>query len=638
MGGFTGNRFDFGSSHLTPDLKSKETDMKLSRIESLLLPALLGTTLFFASGASAASVLLQFEESTDLKTWSKVPEGELTPLANGAIVRTTDNTKAFYRLTINPGGLGGSVPVLPLREAPAFAVDIAQSFLKDFLVAGEGEGGTDPEGNWVDVQLGPVCYPVYDPAVDNGKSPAYLEFKVVKRAAGARPGIAENKFDLSPPPDEKEDLGFGYILISLTRGDSPVVQFGDVGLTPVERLLRKVKSGLPLKPMRFDDGLLVAEGPAGEVLGSLGNAPFRIDPQVLEFAGKEFDGVVENGGEKSDPGPEFKVGAYDSYEDFKKDFVGNPFFQKLREVRADQVKREWQTVTGEEPTVVQLKIKGQELILRGQQIKSFIIDSPDIASVQRSSAASGLIVTGLRSGGARLDVVLGDGTTDTLLILVLGPTGSIAQLNTASTGWTSWSYWYAGSWSDQRRYSQFSNDSQMCPSGASGCGPTAWAMLYGWWDRKGSPRTLKNPSLADSPLTNDDSVRDCCRYVFNRVGTFCVSGQAATVPWAMKNGYKWGDARGAGYSISWTWGVPYLSPGSVGKARDSIQAGRPSIIGLGFYWHYPLAYGYKSRSYKLLGVTWDTQRYFKCNMGWGGSSPEWRNGSSVWFGTNGRYF
>ena len=84
--------------------------------------------------------------------------------------------------------------------------------------------------------------------------------------------------------------------------------------------------------------------------------------------------------------------------------------------------------------------------------------------------------------------------------------------------------------------------------------------------------------------------------------------------------------------------MPYLSPGSVGKARDSIQAGRPSIIGLGFYWHYPLAYGYKSRSYKLLGITWDTQRYFKCNMGWGGSSPEWRNGSSVWFGTNGRYF
>ena len=96
--------------------------------------------------------------------------------------------------------------------------------------------------------------------------------------------------------------------------------------------------------------------------------------------------------------------------------------------------------------------------------------------------------------------------------------------------------------------------------------------------------------------------------------------------------------RGAGQSISWKWGLPYLSPGSVSKVADSIKNGRPSILGLGNYWHYPLAYGYKARQYKSLGIVWDTQRYFKCNMGWGGSSAEWHNANSTWFGTHARYW
>lgn len=615
--------------------------MKYSRFEQFVMPALLGTTLLFVSGARAASVLLQFEESTDMKQWKPVPESQLTPAGNGAFVQTTDGTKSFYRLKIENGGIGGAVPIIPLREAPAFAVDIAQSFLKDFLVEGEtkgeGEEGTDPEGNWHDVQLGPVCYPVYDPSFEGGKSPAYLEFKVVKRQLPTRGDAKASALQLSPPIDDDERSEFGYILIGLHPGDSPVVQFGDVGPTPVERLLRKVRTTSAFKPIRYDEGLLVAEGTKGEVLGSLGNEPFWIDPKIIDLAGKEFEGIADRGGEKSDQAPEFKSGGYGSYEEFKKDFVNSPFFQKLRDIRTQQVKKEWETVRGIEPTVVQIKLNSEQLILRGKTIKGFELDTPNIARIQRNAAGGGLLITGVGAGSGRLDVTYGDGTSEAILLVIVGPNGG-AVVNMASTGWTSWSYWYAGSWSDQRRYSQFSNDPQMCSSGASGCGPTAWAMLYGWWDRHGSTRTLKNPGLADSPLYNDDSVRDCCRYIFPRVGTFCVSGQAATVPWEMKNGYKWGDARGAGYSISWNWGVPYLSPGSVGKARDSIQAGRPAIIGLGFYWHYPLAYGYKSRSYKLLGITWDTQRYFKCNMGWGGSSPEWRNGSSVWFGTNGRYF
>ncbi|MFP6872750.1 MAG: hypothetical protein VCA55_04500 [Verrucomicrobiales bacterium] len=48
--------------------------------------------------------------------------------------------------------------------------------------------------------------------------------------------------------------------------------------------------------------------------------------------------------------------------------------------------------------------------------------------------------------------------------------------------------------------------------------------------------------------------------------------------------------------------------------------------------HYPFAYGYRYRKYKVLGITVWTERQFKCNMGWGGGSPSWQGASSVWFG------
>jgi hypothetical protein len=116
-----------------------------------------------------------------------------------------------------------------------------------------------------------------------------------------------------------------------------------------------------------------------------------------------------------------------------------------------------------------------------------------------------------------------------------------------------------------------------------------------------------------------------------------VQGQGATTPWDMKNGYKWAAHRGMGVSIAWRWGVPYLSPGSRDNARNSVKAGRPAIIGIGFYWHYVVAYGYRYREWRSLGIVWDREHHFKCNMGWGGPEPEWRNGDSIWFSTNGGF-
>jgi hypothetical protein len=322
----------------------------------------------------------------------------------------------------------------------------------------------------------------------------------------------------------------------------------------------------------------------------------------------------------------------------KDDVVKNPLFQELRRMRAHQAQVEWDLQSGVDPASIQIGLDKPTLVLSNDKIKFAAVADDLIAATRVDKTGAGLWLTGFKEGGTLLVVDFADGRQETYILVVArnGQTG--ANLELATSGWTSWRYWYAGNWGDQRRYNQFWNDPFMCNNGWSGCGPTAWSMLYGWWDRQGSPRCLRNTGSGDAPLYNDASVRDCDRYLFPRLGTFCVSGQAATMPWSMANGYQWGLARGAGFNISWNWGVPYVSPWCQDKARSSIQSGRPSIIGMGFYWHYPLAYGYAQREYKVLGITFSTSKWFKCNMGWGGSSPQWRNGSSLWFATNGRYW
>lgn len=585
----------------------------------------------------AAVAVLELERSTDAKTWQKVALDPTLLTTGGGLRQPADAPNTFYRLKINDDAHAGSVIALPLSEAPADAVAIAEQFLRDFSLEDPEGGEGDPEGSWGNVRLGPICYPVYDPALDAGNTPAYLEFKIVRALTAPTVPSAKDPFGMSPPDTVADDTDFGYLLVSLTPDDVPVPSFAQSGATPVERLLQTARTPGPIKPLRFDDGLLIAEDLQGTVVASIGNEPALMDPGVLTIAGKEFEGADTEQGTKDDEGPKFPSRAYASYREFKADYLQNPTYVELRRLRARAAAEEWDAVLGREPETIRVRLSQREVILPDRRIREATVADPQIAVVNLPSTQTGLWVTGAQAGGTVLHVTYVDGATERFLLEVTA--GRLAGPTLHGIGsWTAWKYWYAGNWSDQRRYKQFSNDPEMCPGGASGCGPAAWAMLYGWWDRKGSPRLMKSTSQADAPLQNDDSVRDCNRYVFDQVGPFCVNGQAATMPWLMKLGAKWAQHRNAGRDITWNWGLPYASPGSVSKAASSVKAGRPAILGLGYYWHYVLAYGYKAREYKTGSITWKTQRYFKCNMGWGGSSAEWRNASSVWFGTHARYW
>lgn len=592
------------------------------------------------SGATlhGAVAVLELERSTNAVTWEKVTLDATLLTTSGGVIQNTHDPKAFYRLKINHDENAGFVTGLPLNEAPRQALEIAKQFLADLLIEDPEGGGGDPEGGWNDAQLGPVCYPIYDPGHEQGRTPAYIEFKVMRASLPPTGPSPNDPFGMSPPDTSDNNCDFGHLLVALTTNDFPVPSFSQSGATPVEMLLRKSRGSGPIKPIRFDEGLLVGEDARGEIVASIGNVPFSIDPAILDLAGKEFEGHEDPQGAQDDDAPEFPAKGFSSYREFKADFATNPLFKELRRLRAKSAKGEWDAVLGIEPRILRVPLAQRTIILDDRQIQSATVADPQIAVVTPRTGQNGLWVTGQQEGGTLLEVTYPDGKTEAFVLSVGTGQLQAATLQAATSGWTGWSYWYAGNWSDQRRYKQYQNDPQMCTGGASGCGPAAWAMLFGWWDRKGSPRLIKNTSQADAPLQNDDSVLDCNRYVFGQVGPFCVSGQAATMPWNMKKGRYWASHRGAGRDISWTWGLPYLSPGSVSKVADSIKAGRPAIVGLGYYWHYPLAYGYKGRQYKTGNVVWKTERYFKCNMGWGGSSAEWHNANSTWFGTNARYW
>src|SRR6185503_1270397 len=128
---------------------------------------------------NAAVAVLELQRSIDAKTWERV---QLDPsqLTVTGVISGMHDPKAFYRLKIHDTQHAGFVTALFLSNAPPQAVEIAKRFLTDTSLGGPEAEDNDPEGGWTDAQLGAICFPVYDPAVDAGRTPAYIEFKIVR--------------------------------------------------------------------------------------------------------------------------------------------------------------------------------------------------------------------------------------------------------------------------------------------------------------------------------------------------------------------------------------------------------------------------------------------------------------------------
>ncbi|HYH96607.1 hypothetical protein, partial [Hyalangium sp.] len=265
------------------------------------------------------------------------------------------------------------------------------------------------------------------------------------------------------------------------------------------------------------------------------------------------------------------------------------------------------------------------------------------------------------------------GVSETLRFVVLAredvetaqaPQGAGSESSASSEGvhwtdmgklgaWSSWTQNFAGTHGNQRLYGQMASGSGPNTSSCySGCGATAWSMLFGWGDFQasaGSPAWTKRWGLyranggygsnAVAPVSNDTGVRNMTWELRNRVDTFCnpFNDSGATAPWNM------GDASGyltnrSGASLSTHYNVLGIHETRLReKARNSIRDRKvPAIIGTGWLTHYPLAYGYRWRSRtvkKCFIFCWtDTeyQRNFYVNQGWNGSNNGWVS-SGTWF-------
>jgi hypothetical protein len=173
---------------------------------------------------------------------------------------------------------------------------------------------------------------------------------------------------------------------------------------------------------------------------------------------------------------------------------------------------------------------------------------------------------------------------------------------------------------------------------ASGCGPTAWAMIFGWASKRAAENRADaayaglfrsgNDALGAIVVAPDfmnATVRELTWTLREQLSTFCLTDQGATAPWTMDNAADFVSARAPGVRVE----VDYstfmtMSSGIRNQAVDAICDGRPAIIGIGSLFaanmHYPVAKAYDDGMFEL-------------EMGWGGGGDGWYDTSSWFVGT-----
>jgi len=225
----------------------------------------------------------------------------------------------------------------------------------------------------------------------------------------------------------------------------------------------------------------------------------------------------------------------------------------------------------------------------------------------------------------------------------------------ATRGWTDWDYVWAGGdatpdHAEQRWYLQIrSGDLPNTSDCWSGCGATAWAMLFGWadnqaalgdnpyWDGRWGLYRENGGYGADAvaPPYMDAGVENVTWEIRNYIDTWCnaINDNGATWASDMRKAEEYVENRSyvrvfaSGNDVSDHRFGKYRR-----KAKAAIKYRGPAIIGIGLWEHYPLAYGFKKRQYRTWGTTWYTQRKFYVNLGWGDQTERgWVSAYPIWF-------
>lgn len=548
--------------------------------------------------------------------------------------------------------------------------------------------GTDMAPGWDMAQLGSEVRPLYRPDVEGI---AYYDFPVVV-LGGAQP------------------QSVGFVIVSTGDHDFPIPEWDFTGESPTQELKQKAEEGgkSAARFYKLDVLTYAAENEQGELVAMLGEQPPKltgVDPAWLDDPPPSFEVIWTPNVQAQDdtnaaeisgtlfisgtltPPPSLEWSGWE-WDELKTGY-GDSYDIPLKWLhREAEGAWEAESQLGE----------GREGLQRGEtRTLTMLWSEPDVSLsgegakhvqtelVSRSGLPPKLEITVMESfPGQELPLTVTveypNGVTETFNFSIVQPCMVWLPLVTRGFGggavtfsaqrtesnvrpqgggcfhWTSWSHSWVGTDSDQRWYGQVNcNDAVNTSSYWSGCGATAWAMLFGWADYQAS---IGNPywegrwglyrqnggSGADAVAPNamDEGVKNMTWEIRNDIDTWCVyikadgCWQGATDPGDMSDASDYLDGRS--HTRLFTCGnTLWPTKKCRNRASDAIKRGggqdTPAVIGISLAGgpHYALAYGYKQRKLKgCFGETWWTQREFYVNQGWGGGRG-WVNAYFVWF-------
>ncbi len=236
-----------------------------------------------------------------------------------------------------------------------------------------------------------------------------------------------------------------------------------------------------------------------------------------------------------------------------------------------------------------------------------------------------------------LELSYRNGVTEMLRYTVVRPPAVPSGVHVQADDWSRWTYHSAGGNSDQRTYWQETHPTKGCPTG---CGPVAWAMLFGWADFKAAqdhPRWKNRRGIyrenggrtggAVAPKVMDQGIRNVILELNQAMDTYCFVGGGLTEPWDMIGASGYLEGRTAASLRTEYSGVLIPTDGLRTRAQDSIRRNdTPAVVGIGLApAHYPLAYKYRYRTRLMVGIgpvdITEYQYQFKVNQGFGRISP-----------------
>jgi hypothetical protein len=528
-----------------------------------------------------------------------------------------------------------------VAKVPTNIVNFALDHIKQFT-SPLGTNGlpTDPE-LWHGVKLAPDARPIYELAIGNGATPAYYEFKVVVAA----PITFRSKggfIGRQSSPLAVADTQYGYILVSASEDDSPVVEFSTQGRRPSDQLADRAGT-TEFKAFRFGSTFYTAEDGAGNILASYGSQPYKVD-KLPDASQAQFTdaGDSETGGTNRMTAPKPTVVPFQSYEEFRNDYVNHPVFQQMRTQRVTRARARWgieRGITLFPQVVVRVGATISETNRAAIRSVSLVSEDSDLARVSFNARNPNVVtITGGQVGTGTIVIIDTTGTNHLTLSVVapIRPSGDPFM-----PGWRTKKVYYAGTWDQQPKFYQLKRD-EWCPY--VGCGPVAWGMLFAWFEvNKQIPGAFGDPFAFDVGLTMDEYAKsyiDTWRSLHNFCDTMCfaVSDAGATLPGDMIDGgfnyLFFPKTMGLiKYNYAYQWN--FWSSGTYAMdCRDAVANGYPAVVGLGWLWHYALAYGVAYQEFELApGVFAMSRRILKCNMGFGaGEGPRWYDMDDTFLG------